>query len=159
LVGDAMAQIIKHLKQKQNINFVTISFGNLLRKISRSIFSTYTSNIPSVTNDNIVVYDNSNYYVLVISEWLTERKTKALWHKFTKKDYPRFLLEYKKPFAVFDIISLRREQDIYDLNYNKIREDINKRNYVWLLTRKRFLNLKETKNFKIIDTPSISVTY
>ena len=28
-----------------------------------------------------------------------------------------------------------------------------------ILIEKRFLNLKETKNFKIIDTPSISVTY
>ena len=154
-----MAKIIKHLKQKQNINFVTISFNSFLRKISRSIFSSPTNSIPSVTNDNIVVYDNSNYYILVISEWLTERKTKALWHKFTKKDYPRFLSEYKKPVAVFDIISVKREQDVCDINYNQIREDINKRNYVWLLTRKRFLNLKETKNFKIVDTPSISVTY
>ncbi len=150
-----MVQIVKHLKQKQNINFISISFNNLIR----SLILSNAKNIPTITNDNIVIYDNCNYYVLVISEWLTERKTKALWHKFTKKEYPRFLSEYKKPVALFDIISLQREQDICDLKYNEIREDINKRNYVWLLTRRKFLSLKETKNFKIIDTPSISVTY
>jgi hypothetical protein len=155
LVGEIVVQIVKHLKQKQNINFISISFNNLIR----SLILSNAKNIPTITNDNIVIYDNCNYYVLVISEWLTERKTKALWHKFTKKEYPRFLSEYKKPVALFDIISLQREQDICDLKYNEIREDINKRNYVWLLTRRKFLSLKETKNFKIIDTPSISVTY
>ena len=116
----------------------------------------------NVRNDSINVYDIPNRLtVLAVISKLSPRKLRKMCDKFTYDschfDYSAFFK--KEGMIQVYVIECESQTEIQELNYAKLRSFAEKSRSMWMMSRYAFKRLKQNQYFKIIDMPSITVTY
>lgn len=137
----------------------TISF---LSFNHNGFFGILDKRVVNVRSDSINVYDIPNRItVLIVISRLSPRKLRQMCSEFTYDschfDYSTLLK--KEGMIQIYVTECESQREIQELSYAKIKSQASKNRSIWMMSKYAFKRLKQNQYFKIIDMPSITVTY